>query len=113
MKSPCLDSYRQGTERKQTGGKPGEVNWSGRWDSNPRHSAWKADALPTELHPQETFSTVPYLLPGRKHLAQPGTQHGRCTGQQRQCADAAGVVFGGTLARVEQHSGTGSAGTIA
>ena len=26
--------------------------WSGRWDSNPRPSAWKADALPTELRPQ-------------------------------------------------------------
>ena|GEM_PF-5396899 len=29
---------------------------SGKWDSNPRHSAWKADALPTELLPQ-------YVLP--------------------------------------------------
>src|SRR4026207_1910553 len=26
-------------------------NWSGRRDSNSRPSAWKADALPTELHP--------------------------------------------------------------
>ena len=25
--------------------------WSGRRGSNSRHSAWKADALPTELHP--------------------------------------------------------------
>src|SRR5581483_8638083 len=25
---------------------------SGKWDSNPRHSAWKADALPTELFPR-------------------------------------------------------------
>ncbi|AXH72714.1 MAG: AMP-binding enzyme family protein [Caudoviricetes sp.] len=25
--------------------------WSGRWDSNPRHSDWKSEALPTELHP--------------------------------------------------------------
>ena len=25
--------------------------WSGRRDSDPRHSAWKADALPTELLP--------------------------------------------------------------
>jgi hypothetical protein len=28
--------------------------WSGRRGSNPRHSAWKADALPTELLPPET-----------------------------------------------------------
>src|SRR5438034_8988574 len=26
-------------------------NWSGKRDSNPRPSAWKADALPTELLP--------------------------------------------------------------
>ena len=26
--------------------------WSGRRGSNSRHSAWKADALPTELLPQ-------------------------------------------------------------
>lgn len=28
------------------------LTWSGRRDSNPRPSAWKADALPTELLPQ-------------------------------------------------------------
>ena len=27
-------------------------DWSGRRDSNPRHPAWKARALPTELHPR-------------------------------------------------------------
>ena len=27
--------------------------WSGRRGSNPRHSAWKADALPTELLPHD------------------------------------------------------------
>ena len=31
---------------------PGFKNWSGRRDSNSRPSAWKADALPTELLPQ-------------------------------------------------------------
>ena len=30
-------------------------NWSGRRDSNSRPSAWKADALPTELHPPNEF----------------------------------------------------------
>src|SRR4051812_24250199 len=29
---------------------PGRI-WSGKPDSNRRHSAWKADALPTELFP--------------------------------------------------------------
>ena len=31
---------------------------SGRRDSNPRPSAWKADALPTELLPQNHFNAV-------------------------------------------------------
>ena len=29
--------------------------WSGKRDSNPRRSAWKADALPTELFPRIDF----------------------------------------------------------
>ncbi len=28
-----------------------KLEWSGQRDSNPRHSAWEADALPTELWP--------------------------------------------------------------
>ena len=37
--------------------------WSGKRDSNPRHSAWEADALPTELLPQlyNLFYTSPFL----------------------------------------------------
>src|SRR5882762_295934 len=40
--------------------------WSGRRDSNSRPSAWKADALPTELHPPETLPIVNFQLPIRK-----------------------------------------------
>ena len=32
--------------------------WSGRRGSNSRHSAWKADALPTELLPPEDAQTI-------------------------------------------------------
>ena len=32
--------------------------WSGGRDSNSRHSAWKADALPTELPPLVKFKLV-------------------------------------------------------
>ncbi len=31
--------------------------WSGRWDSNPRHPAWEADTLPTELRPRDAFAS--------------------------------------------------------
>src|SRR5215213_9865199 len=34
----------------------GHENWSGRRDSNSRPSAWKADALPTELHPPNSIA---------------------------------------------------------
>ena len=33
--------------------------WSGRRDSNSRPSAWKADALPTELHPPDFICRLP------------------------------------------------------
>jgi hypothetical protein len=39
--------------------------WSGRRDSNPRHSAWEADALPTELLPRMAASAA-WSGPGRR-----------------------------------------------
>ncbi len=43
--------------------------WSGRRDSNPRPSAWKADALPTELHPPVVSD--PRSEPGNHSLSSP------------------------------------------
>ena len=40
-----------------------QKNWSGRRDSNSRPSAWKADALPTELHPPISLPIVDFRLP--------------------------------------------------
>src|SRR5437588_4681305 len=37
-------------------------HWSGRPDSNSRPSAWKADALPTELHPPTTISDCEFWI---------------------------------------------------
>ena len=28
-----------------------QIKWSGKWDSDPRHLAWQASALPAELFP--------------------------------------------------------------
>jgi hypothetical protein len=37
------------------------INWSGKRDSNPRHSRWQRDALPTELLPHKiTLTLEPY-----------------------------------------------------
>src|SRR5262245_24184150 len=35
---------------------PWVTRWSGRRDSNPRQPAWKAGALPAELHPRGSWS---------------------------------------------------------
>src|SRR5215203_1977070 len=40
-----------------------QKNWSGRRDSNSRPSAWKADALPTELHPPKLLPIANFQLP--------------------------------------------------
>src|SRR6185295_13233328 len=40
---------------------PSALLWSGRRDSNSRPSAWKADALPTELHPPILRSQISHL----------------------------------------------------
>ena len=37
-------------------------SWSGRRGSNPRPSAWKADALPTELLPQFSFLSGDFFV---------------------------------------------------
>ena len=39
--------------------------WSGRRDSNPRHSAWEADTLPTELLPLGRMRVYPMTASGR------------------------------------------------
>ena len=46
----CSTSELYGQQEKHEGQEHGK-NWSGRRVSNPQPSAWKADALPVELHP--------------------------------------------------------------
>jgi hypothetical protein len=43
---------------------------SGRWDSNPRHLAWEASALPTELRPraQDLSHLAGIALRARRHF---------------------------------------------
>jgi hypothetical protein len=57
----CCRSHNQ-RESRATNKKPRKAgfSWSGRRDSNSRHSAWEADALPTELLPltAELFTTA-------------------------------------------------------
>src|SRR4026207_1301902 len=44
-------------------------NWSGRRDSNSRPSAWKADALPTELHPPKVIANCRFPIANLKELS--------------------------------------------
>jgi hypothetical protein len=54
---------------------------SGRWDSNPRHLAWEASALPTELRPRSQDSSHVAApgpsrpTPARRHLGGPQARH--------------------------------------
>ncbi len=48
----CLDTTIEKPRLLDERGASGQLRmWSGRWDSNPRPSAWQADALAAELRP--------------------------------------------------------------
>jgi hypothetical protein len=49
---------------------------SGRWDSNPRHLAWEASALPTELRPRALDSTRVSALPSAADASSTPTRMG-------------------------------------
>ena len=51
---------------------PSNRTWSGRRDSNPRPSAWKADALPTELLPQSISDSESRIGDGVSEPPEPG-----------------------------------------
>ncbi len=51
---------------------PSNRTWSGRRDSNPRPSAWKADALPTELLPQSISDSASRIGDGLTEPPEPG-----------------------------------------
>ena len=53
-------------------GTRGPATWSGRRVSNPRQSAWKADALPTELRPQRGLAGAGGLEPRTLRFWRPG-----------------------------------------
>ena len=59
--------------REHTGAEPPKTLRSGRRDSNSRRPAWKAGALPTELHPQNCLrllnSNAPQYNPPTQHTA--------------------------------------------
>ena len=79
-------------------GRPSGEGWSGRRESNPRHTAWKAVALPAELLPRAWPSrsdrrdrALSYVLAGgrvkrrRRRPAAPSACDGRPRGTARAC----------------------------
>ena len=52
------------------------AGWSGRRDSNPRRPAWKAGALPAELHPPVSVSLCISRMVGREGF-EPSKPEGR------------------------------------
>jgi hypothetical protein len=61
---------------------------SGRRDSNPRHSAWEADALPTELRPQEIRWCIETIL---WHCVGQGNSFGSPVGDGKCSSTCQGV----------------------
>ena len=53
-------------------------SWSGRRDSNPRHSAWEADTLPTELLPPDFTLRNSVCLRARVGILRQGRTRSRC-----------------------------------
>src|SRR5207244_4139748 len=69
---PCgVHSWRR---RRESPSFEGRRSKSGRRGSNPRPSAWEADALPIELRPRRPKSTA-QVFPGAGVLPTMGTQH--------------------------------------
>ena len=64
--------------------------WSGKRDSNPRPSAWEADALPTELFPHSEYKVTPLfryckLFPAKNRI------NPRLFSARRDSPDSSGV----------------------
>src|SRR6266568_9233636 len=66
-------------------------HWSGKRDSNPRHSAWKADALPTELFPRSARSERPLSSRRSRHFQWRGVDLNH---RRRVPADLQSAPFG-------------------
>ncbi len=63
------------------------VRWSGRRGSNPRRSAWKADALPTELLPHTIDHSFRVLIHGSNGVVGGGFEPPKaCAGRFTVCS---------------------------
>ena len=62
---------------------------SGRRVSNPRPSAWEADALPTELRPRWIRRLPPASAPGRRRRCAAQAETGSCSTQKRAVSASA------------------------
>ena len=66
----CSTTEPHGPVSTTTGLTP--IIWSGRRGSNSRHSVWKTEALPTELHPRySSGAAIHTLLAGLSLAAKP------------------------------------------
>ena len=66
--------------------------WSGRWESNPRHSAWEADVLP--LNYARAPVSIDGAVAGLKGLGQYGRAGERQSMNQGDGQGPQGLAFG-------------------
>src|ERR1051326_3041704 len=69
------------TARWRRGDMDERIIWSDRRDLNPRHSAWEADALPTELRSLAVGATLPLGRRTVKAVARTPAGRGRAVGR--------------------------------
>jgi hypothetical protein len=80
-------SYRR---TRRHGHQNADQKESGRRESNPRQTAWKADALPSELHPPVQPATPTDLMVGTRGFEPPTTcSQSRCATRLRHVPTAA------------------------
>ena len=74
------------TNKARTAWRSGLLLWSGKRDSNPRPSAWEADALPTELFPHRLRSEQAGGIIRARGQVKCGEKGGRALEKGRACA---------------------------
>lgn len=85
------------------------MGWSGRWESNPRHSAWEADVLPLNY----ARSSAPHIDSSTRVA-----QEGRCLRRPERSGPGVAIAAGaansrqGGNRRVRRRPGDGAATTV-
>src|SRR6266850_5095021 len=80
----CIKTTRPRRTQRAFQRKSGRLEWSGKRESNPRPSAWEADALPSELFPLGSIEAS--RRPGSRQATSPARGRAGCPAAPRWSA---------------------------